>query len=328
MIITKTPVRISFLGGGTDYPEYFERHPGSTLGTAINRYAYINVTETHPIFDYKYRISYKQAEVVDKIDEIQHPSVKACLKFLDIKEHLEIHYQGDWPARTGLGSSSTFTIGLLNTLYAFLDKKVDNRQLAKDAIYVEREIIKERVGWQDQIWAAFGGMARIDFHGDQFTYKPIEISKERKTEFHERLLMFYTGITRFAHDILDEQIEETRKMSNDSALADMNDFVSEGVKILESGKIADFGPMLHENWKIKKSLSSKISNDERNDAYDKALKLGATGGKILGAGGGGFLLLFAQPENHKKIISALKPLTPMNFDFCDHGSKIIFNTNK
>ena len=163
MIITKTPIRISFLGGGTDYPEYFERYPGATLGTAINRFAYINIKETHPFFDYKYRVSYRKAEIVNTIDEIQHPSVKACLKFLNLKEHFEIHYQGDWPARTGLGSSSAFTVGLLNALYTFIGEKVDKRKLAKDAIYVEREIIKERVGWQDQVWAAYGGMGKMEF---------------------------------------------------------------------------------------------------------------------------------------------------------------------
>ena len=184
MIISKTPIRISFLGGGTDYPEYFQRHKGAVLGTAINKYSYLNVKETHEFFDYRYRISYRKSELVDKIDDIEHPSVKACLKYLKIKEHMEIHYQGDWPARTGLGSSSSFTVGLLNSLYALKNKFISKEQLAKDAIHVERNIIGERVGWQDQIWASFGGLAKIEMSDNHFEYQPITISEERKKEFH------------------------------------------------------------------------------------------------------------------------------------------------
>ena len=324
MIISKTPVRISFLGGGTDYPEYFERHPGAVLGTAINRHVYLNIKETHQFFDYKYRISYKKAEVVDTVEEIQHPSVRACLKYLDIKEHMEIYYQGDWPARTGLGSSSSFTVGLLNSLYAFKNKFISKEQLAKKAIHVERNIIGERVGWQDQIWASFGGLAKIEMNDNNFEYQPIMISEERKREFHSYMMLFFTGIKRYSQNILDEQIKKTNTKSNDEYLEEMYQLVQEGTKVLYEGKLEDFGRILHKNWELKKKLSSKITNPQIDEIYSTALKNGALGGKLLGAGGGGFLLIFAKPENHKKIQSALKSYQEVDFEFQERGSNILY----
>lgn len=327
MIISKTPIRISFLGGGTDYPEYFERCPGAVLGTAINKYAYINIQEAHPFFDYRYRVSYKEAEVVDTIEEIQHPSVKACLKYLNFKERMEIHYQGDWPARTGMGSSSSFTVGLLNALFAFKNNQLPKEHLSKEAIHVEREIIKERVGWQDQIWASFGGMAKIEFYKNDFNYVPLSISKRRKKEIQNHLLLFFTGVKRIANNILPEQIEKTKSKNNDEYLKEMYQLVQEGEEILTNGAVSEFGKVLHENWLIKKSLSSKISNGDIDDAYDVALRNGAIGGKLLGAGAGGFLLLFAAPQYHRKIIESLNNLTYVEFDFEPYGSRIIFNGN-
>lgn len=324
MIISRAPIRISFLGGGTDYPEYFSRHPGAVLGTAINKYSYINVQKTHPFFDYNYRISYSKSELVKSVDEIKHPSVKACLKFKEIKEHVEIHYQGDWPARTGLGSSSSFTVSLLTALYAFKNQLKSREKLAREAIYVEREVIRERVGWQDQIWASYGGMGKIEFFENNFSYRPLTISADRKKDFRRYFLLFFTGIKRFSHDVLEEQITKTKRYYNDGCLEEMYQLVQEGEKILYSGDLTDFGKIFHENWKIKKSLSSKVSNSDIDRAYEIARDNGAIGAKILGAGGGGFLLLFAEPQNHKRISTALKNMVPVDFDFEENGSHIIY----
>ena len=323
MIISKTPIRISLLGGGTDYPEYFSRHPGAVLGTAINKYAYIDIKRTHEFFDFNYRISYAKTELKNSIDEIEHPSVRACLKYMNVSEHLEILYQGDWPARTGMGSSSAFTVGLLKALHSFKHRMVSKEELARDAIYIEREINRERVGWQDQIWASFGGMAQIQFNGTNFEYNPITISIERKRQFRSHLLLFFTGIKRSAHEILAEQIERTKKSYNDKLLSQMKELVIAGAEALYSGNMIEFGHLLHENWKIKKSLSSKVTNPDINEAYETAQRYGALGGKILGAGGGGFFLIFAEPQCHENIRTALESMTPVNFDFEENGSSII-----
>lgn len=324
MIISKTPVRISFLGGGTDYPEYLERNPGIVLGTAINKYSYITVKQTNPFFDYNYRISYSVSELVDEVDQIKHPSVKACLRHLSMKEHFEIHYIGDLPARTGLGSSSSFTVGLLKALFAFKNIHVSKEEVAKHAIYIEREVIKENVGWQDQIWASFGGLARIDMTCDNFNYKPVCISAERKRLFKNHLLLFYTGAKRYANDILQEQIRKTTSGRNDDYLKDMYALAAEGEKILYDGNLSEFGRLLHENWKLKKGLSNEVTNGYINDLYDKAVKAGASGGKILGAGGGGFMLVYADPEKHDFIKNSLSKINSVDFDFDSEGTQIIY----
>jgi D-glycero-alpha-D-manno-heptose-7-phosphate kinase len=323
MIISKTPIRISFLGGGTDYPEYFLRYPGAVLGTTINKYAYIDIKRTHEFFDYNYRISYAKTELKNSIDEIEHPSVRTCLKYMNIREHLEILYQGDWPARTGMGSSSAFTVGLLKALYSFKHKMISKEELAQNAIYIEREIIREHVGWQDQIWASFGGMAQIQFNGTHFEYHPITISAEIKGQFRNHLLLLFTGTKRSAHEILAEQIERTKKSYNDKILSQMRELVTAGTDALYSGNLKEFGHLLHENWKLKKSLSSKVTNPDIDDAYETAQHYGALGGKILGAGGGGFFLIFAKPQCHENIRMALKAMTPVNFNFEECGSSII-----
>lgn len=328
MIISKTPVRISFLGGGTDYPEYFHYHPGAVIGTAINKYCIITLKKTNKFFDYKYRISYSTSELVNEIKDIQHPAVKACLSYLKVKEPLEIYYVGDLPARTGLGSSSAFTVGLINAIYAFHNKYISPQRLADEAIYVERDVIKERVGWQDQIWSAYGGMAKIEFNGNGYKYNPIALSQATKDTLNSYMLIYYTGIQRSANDTLGEQIENTKKKLIDSYLENMFQLVEEGVLKLYNNDFIGFGKLLHENWQLKKKCSSVVSSDFIDEIYTKAIKSGAIGGKLLGAGAGGYLLLYADPAKHFEIDKALSPLKRVDFKFCNHGSQIIYLNNE
>jgi len=324
MIISKTPIRISFLGGGTDYQEYFKHNHGSVLGVSIDKYSYLNIKETHRFHDYNYRISYSKSELADNIEAIEHPSVKACLKFMEIKEHFEIHYMGDWPARTGLGSSSSFTVGLLHALHSFKNENISKAALAEEAIHVEKNIIGENVGWQDQVWAAYGGLATIQFSGDNFSYQPLCLSNERIKELKSHLLLAFTGIKRFASNLLEEQINKTINNTNDAYLKELDNLVDEGAEILYKGEISAFGELLDRNWQLKKQLSTKVSNTEIDKMYETALQNGASGGKILGAGGGGFVLLFAKPSFHRQIMKSLSNYKFVEFDFDFNGSQIIY----
>jgi len=324
MIISRTPVRISFFGGGTDYPEHFQKHGGSVLVTTIDKYYYLTVNKLSPFFDYNIRVSYSKLELVKTVDEIKHPSVRECLKFLNISKGVEIHCVGDLPARTGLGSSSSFTVGLLNALYAFRREMVNTRQLAEEAVIIERERIKERVGLQDQYVSAYGGFLYLRFHGkNKVDVHPVPISSQRLRMLNERLMLFYTGIRRSAHEILKEQIEKTEV--NASKLMTLNSFVKSGIDILcNNKKLSQFGELLHEGWLIKQNLSTAITNEEINRNYEIARKAGATGGKLLGAGGGGFLLLYVEPEYQNKVREALGHLKEAVFSFENEGSRIIF----
>ncbi len=325
MIITKTPVRISFLGGGTDYPEYFEKHEGSVLVTTIDKYSYLSVKPLNDFFDYNIRISYTKTELVNNVEEIAHPSVRECLKFLKIYKGIEINYVGDLPARTGLGSSSSFTVGLLHALHAFKGEMVSKQQLAEEAVIIEREMIKERIGLQDQYASAFGGLLLLKFFGrNQVDVCPIAICPERRKMFNERLMLFYTGISRTAHEILKEQIEKTE--DNHSKLIALNALVERGIKILcnNDKNLSEFGELLDEGWRIKKQLSVKISNEEIDRNYNLAKKVGAVGGKLLGAGGGGFLLLYVEQDKKNKVRRALSNLKEVEFRFENEGSRIIF----
>ncbi len=329
IVITQTPVRVSFLGGGTDYSEFFDsnKNGGQTLVTAINKFSYIKVSSLHDFFDYKYKVSYNKIEMVNSIEKIDHPSVKECLKFTDIQTPLEIHYMGDLPARTGLGSSSSFTVGLLNALHAYHGKFSNPKLLADEANEIEHNWIKERVGYQDQVIAAYGGFKHLIFNSiNDIKVNTVTISSDRLKEFRSYLLIFYTGLTRTAHGILKEQIEKTKLGNNDSILNEMRILVDEAIDVLySSNPLDDFGKILHESWKLKQDLSDAISNQKINETYNKALEAGATGGKLLGAGGGGFLLLFASPEKHENIRQKLTYIRELNFEFESSGTKIIFS---
>lgn len=326
MIITKTPLRTSFLGGGTDYPEYFREHGGQTLGAAIDKYSYIFVNPMAELFDYNIRLSYSRMELVNETREIQHPSVKACLEFLKIDRNVEIHYIGDLPARTGLGSSSSFTVGLLHALHALKGEMVSKQQLAEEAVYVEQQIIKERVGVQDQYTCAHGGLVNLRFSRDgNIQTCPVPLLKERTQDFQDHLMLFYTGIVRFAHEVLDEQIERTKQGSITKDLSHLSDLVDEGLQVLSSEEpINVFGELLHNAWETKRKLSNKISNPEIDGFYEQARNAGAVGGKLLGAGGGGFLLFVVPPEKRESVKRELSGIKEVPISFDNTGSSLLF----
>ncbi len=328
MIISRTPFRISFFGGGTDYPAWYRENGGSVISTTIDKYCYVSCRYLPPFFDYKHRIVYSKHETVGDIDEIVHPSVREVFRFNDIKKGLEIHHDGDLPSRTGLGSSSSFTVGLLNVLYALKGKMISKEQLALDAIHVEQKMIKENVGVQDQIAASFGGFNKIDFEqnvslDDSFDIKTMIINNDKLQNFQNNIMLCFTGFTRRASDFAAEQIRNTSR--NQSALSSMYHLVDDAVSILTSGNtdISEFGKLLHESWMLKRSLTDNISNPYINDMYNAARSAGASGGKLLGAGGGGFMILFAEPGLHQLIKEKLKDFLFVPFSFEKTGSQII-----
>lgn len=325
MIITRTPFRISFFGGGTDYPVYYEKYGGAVLSTTINKYCFITCRYLPPFFEHKYLVRYSKREVPQTIDEIQHPSVRECLKFLGINKGIDLVHTGDIPAMSGIGSSSAFTVGLLNTLYALQGKMVTKRKLAFDAIHVEQNLIGEHVGSQDQVAAAFGGFNKIEFGGSEDIYvKPVTIEEKKLKCLQDRILFYFTGFSRFASDIADEQIEKTSQ--NLKELHAMKEMVDEAISILDAGeeRLDDFGRLLHEAWQLKKTLSAKISNGQIDHIYDTALRAGALGGKVCGAGGGGFILLFVPPDKIERVKKALKDFLLVPFRFENLGSHVIF----
>ncbi len=323
MIISRTPFRISFFGGGTDYPVWYRENGGAVLATTIDKYCYITCRYLPPFFEHKSRIIYSQMEHVLDIDEIRHPSVRETLKFLGITEGMEIHHDADLPARTGLGSSSSFTVGLLHALYALKGMMPNKMQLALDAIHIEQERIKENVGSQDQTLAAFGGFNRIDFSGkNNIQVRPITLNHQRLELLQNHLMLLFTGFSRTASEIAAEQIKNTAKRKNE--LNAMLQMVDEAINILKSNDLAEFGKLLHESWQLKRSLTDKISTPEIDDIYATARSAGAIGGKLLGAGGGGFLLLFAEPEIQPKIKAKLNRFLHVPFRFENLGSQIIF----
>ncbi|MHB1606638.1 MAG: GHMP family kinase ATP-binding protein [Leptospirales bacterium] len=324
MIITRTPFRISFFGGGTDYPTWFQEHGGQVLATTIDKYCYINCRYLPPFFEHKHRIVYSRIENVKKIEEIDHPAIKGVLTWLNWEKGLEIHHDGDLPARSGLGSSSSFTVGLINTLYALRGERISKKDLSRKAIHVEQDIIKEHVGSQDQISAAYGGFNRIEFHknGD-FSVEPVVIGHNRLEELQSHLMLFFTGISRNAPEIAKSKIDNFRDRI--SELKTMDKMVTEGQSILLSPTtpISEFGALLHESWMLKRSLSDKVSNTVVDQVYETARKNGALGGKILGAGGGGFFLIFAPPALHPKIRESLKDLVYVPIRFESGGSQVV-----
>lgn len=324
MIISKTPFRISFFGGGTDYPAWYKKNEGAVLSTTIDKYCYISIRYLPPFFEHKYQIVYSLIERVKNIDEIRHPSVKALLKLFKIGKGVEIHHDGDLPARSGIGSSSAFTVGMLNALYALKGSIVSKKELAKQAICVERDILKENVGSQDQVAVAYGGFNKIIFHNDNdFRVEPITLHKKRIIQLQNHLMLVFTGRSRFATKIATEQIKNTS--DNKKELVTMRHMVDGAIDILNSNRdITAFGRLLHENWQLKKKLSKKISNSAIDNLYERALRKGAIGGKLLGAGGGGFMLLFVPPGKRKEVKEELRRLLEVKFSFEFDGSQIIY----
>lgn len=327
MVITQTPVRISFLGGGTDYPDYYLHHGGgATLAASINQYTIITVHPLTRFVDYDLSIHYSTVENVKSLAEVKHPSARECLRFLGIERGVEIHYVTNLPARTGLGSSSSATVGLLHALHAFQHKMATREQLAAEAVHVEQKLIKERVGSQDQYACALGALRHYEFMPDgTVRATPVIVAPERLQALNDRLLLFYTGVQRHAHDILEEQIERTVSGQNTRQLDRMKSLVGQGVEVLTGNHdLSQFGELLHCGWLLKRGLSSKIASAGIDETYARARKAGAIGGKLLGAGGGGFLLLYAEPEDHHQIYKALPEYRSVRFSFENLGSQTIF----
>ncbi|MHB8621952.1 MAG: GHMP family kinase ATP-binding protein [Sulfuricaulis sp.] len=324
MIISRTPFRISFFGGGTDYPAWYRQNGGVVLATTIDKYCYISCRYLPPFFEHKYRIVYSKIENVKTISEIEHPAAKSVLDYMKCDRGVEIHHDGDLPARSGLGSSSSFTVGLLNALAALQGKHISKENVADQAIHIEQDIIKENVGSQDQISAAYGGFNRIEFKTDDtFDVRPVILPKERIQMLEGHLMLFFTGFSRFASDIAKSKIENFGQKNTE--LNKMQNMVEEALDLLQGPEntFENFGKLLDESWKYKRTLSNKVSTPAIDLIYEAAIKAGASGGKILGAGGGGFMLLFVKPERQKKVREVLKDLIYVPFSFENSGSRIV-----
>jgi len=324
MIISRTPFRISFFGGGTDYPVWYNKNQGAVLSTTINKYCYITIRYLPPFFSHKHRIVYSKIEAVKNIKDILHPAVKETLRFLNIDKGIEIHHDGDLPAKTGMGSSSAFTVGLLHAIYALKGFMISKDQLAREAIHVERDLLKENVGAQDQIATSYGGFNKISFNGnDKFKVEPVILTGNRMAQLENHLMLYFTGFSRIASKVAKDQIGNTPQRAKELTL--MYQMVDEAIDILKSKRnILEFGKLLNESWQIKKTLSNKISNSEIDKIYKKGLEAGAIGGKLLGAGGGGFMIFFVPPKNQPQVRKVLKGLLEVPFNFESEGSQIIY----
>ena len=324
MIISRTPFRISFFGGGTDYPAWYRNSGGEVLATTINKYCYLTCRYLPPFFEHRIRLVYSKIENCKTVDEIRHPVVQELLRLLDIDRGVEIHHDGDLPARSGMGSSSAFTVGLLHALYALKGEMRTKHQLAMESIHVEQELLTETVGSQDQVQAAYGGLNHVTFQADgEIVVKPLTSTRDRLKELGSHLMLFYTGIKRTAADVASTYVDDIE--ARGPQLVSMGEMVRESISILNSDRdIIDFGKLLHEGWRAKRSLSASVSNSHVDDLYDQAISAGAIGGKLTGAGGGGFLLLFVPPSRRKHVKDKLKKLLHVPFKFEFDGSRIIF----
>lgn len=325
MVIVKTPLRVSFFGGGTDYAVWFRERGGAVLATSIDKYIYTQCRILPPFHDHKHRIIYSKIEDVLTIDQIVHPAVREIFRFMSVQEGIELHHSSDLPARSGMGSSSCFTVGLLHAIYALRNQKASHEKLAKEAIYVEQELIKENVGCQDQVMASFGGFNHVKFNQDgSFAVSPIKIKESRLLDLQNHLMLFYTGIQRVASNVASEQIKNTPNRTDE--LMAMQQMVQAGVEILTgNSSLDDFGRLLHESWQLKRKLSSKISNPKIDEIYSMGMEAGAIGGKLLGAGNGGFVLLYVPPEKQAQVSMYLKNVLPVKFSFENQGSQLIFS---
>lgn len=321
MIISRTPYRMSFFGGGTDYNPYFEKYGGSVISVTINKYCYVTLRHLPPFFGHKYQIKWSCVESVNRIEDIKHPSVRACLQYIG-EDNISITHDGDLPARSGLGSSSSFTVGMLNALHALNGNYASPEQLAREAIHVEQDILHENVGVQDQVAAAYGGFNRIYFSRDGIDVRPIIISQKRKHMLDNNIMLFFTGLQRTASEIAQEQVDNIEKKIID--LNRIQDLTEEAAQILQSDKsLNEFGLLLDEMWWIKRGLSSKISNERIDNIYERAKKAGAVGGKLMGAGGGGFIFFYVEKEAQEFVKRSLNELLYVPFEFENGGSKIV-----
>jgi D-glycero-alpha-D-manno-heptose-7-phosphate kinase len=323
MIISQTPFRISFFGGGTDYPAWYRKYGGSVLSTTIDKYCFISCRRLPPFFEHKHRVVYSVVERVKEIEEIQHPAVREVMRYMNVKDGLEIHHDGDLPARSGVGSSSSFTVGLLNTLFALRGQVISKRELAQLAIHLEQNVIQETVGSQDQIAVAVGGLNKIDFHqDDSFNVTPLILHPERKQEFESSLLLYFTGLSRLAPEVAQSKVANLEKMAGE--LRAMRRMVDEAIDILQDRKtpIEELGKLMHESWMLKRQLSDKVTNPRIDEIYNTAIAAGATGGKLIGAGGGGFILLCVRPGEKDQVREKLRPLLEVSFRFENQGSRI------
>ena len=324
MIITKTPFRMSFFGGGTDMPDYFKNKKGAVISTTFDKYCYVTARHLPPFFDYTTELVYSKIERISKLDDMVHPLVRNTMKYLDMHE-LRINYESDLPARSGLGTSSSFAVGMLNAFYSLKGKFASKERLAKDAIYIEREMCMEHGGWQDQIAASYGGFNRIDFNGDDFSVKPILISPDRKKELNDNLLLFFTGFTRFSSDV---QKSNESKEDKEKILDQMYKLVDEAEQILidESISLDEFGKLLDKTWKLKRQTGNNVSTDSIDGLYNRAINAGALGGKLLGAGAGGFLLFYVPKDKQEALKKEFRDLLYVPFKFEDGGTKVIYYT--
>lgn len=325
MIITKTPFRMSFFGGGTDMEEFFREHNGAVLSTTFDKYCYVNVRHLPRFFDYSTELTYSRSERVSCVDDIQHPAIRNAMKMLDMHE-IRLIYEADLPARSGLGTSSSFAVGMLNAFYALKGKYADKKMLADEAIYLERVLCNEAGGWQDQIAASFGGFNRINFNASGYEVLPIIISPERKKQLNKNLMMFFTGFTRFSSDV--QKVNGLVKKDKIAQLKEMCNLVDEAERILidRERDLDDFGRLLDVTWKLKRQTGAAVSTSKIDDLYNKGMSAGAIGGKLLGAGGGGFLLFYVQPDKQDTVRAAMKELMYIPFEFENEGTRVIHYT--
>lgn len=326
MIITKTPFRMSFFGGGTDMEDYFKENGGAVLSTTFDKYCYVNVRHLPKFFDYNTELSYSKIERVTNVEDIQHPAIREAMKMLDMHE-IRLTYEADLPARSGLGTSSSFAVGMLNAFYALKGKYADKKKLADEAIYLERVLCNEAGGWQDQVAASFGGFNRINFGPDGYEVLPLIISPERKKRLNDNLMMFFTGFTRFSSDV-QKANSATSPDDKKMMLKKMKNLVDEAEAILVNDEkdLDDFGRLLDTTWKLKRQTGGSVSTNSIDALYDKGIKAGALGGKLLGAGGGGFLVFYVQPDKQDSVKKAMSDLMYIPFEFENGGTQVIHYT--
>lgn len=322
MIITKTPFRMSFFGGGTDMESFFREHGGAVLSTTFDKYCYVNVRHLPQFFDYSTELSYSKIERVTNVDDIQHPAIRNAMKMLDMHE-IRLTYEADLPARSGLGTSSSFAVGMLSAFYALKGKYADKKKLADAAIYLERSLCQEAGGWQDQIAASFGGFNRINFNKEGYEVLPVIISPERKRQLNKNLMMFFTGFTRFSSDV--QKANACGRQDKTAQLKEMLSLVDDAENILtdKNTDLDEFGRMLDDTWRLKRKTGTAVSTDNIDTLYERGKKAGALGGKLLGAGGGGFLVFYVQPKYQESVRRVMKELMYIPFEFEDSGTRVI-----
>ncbi len=325
MIITKTPFRMSFFGGGTDMQDFFNEYGGAVLSTTFDKYCYVNVRHLPRFFDYNTELTYSVTERVSNVDDIEHPAIRNAMKMLDMHE-IRLTYEADLPARSGLGTSSSFAVGMLNAFYALKGKYADKKRLADEAIYLERVMCKEAGGWQDQIAASFGGFNRINFNSDGYEVLPLIIAPDRKRQLNSNLMMFFTGFTRFSSDV--QKANAVGKEDKTAQLKEMLSLVDDAERVLtdKESDLDDFGRLLDHTWRLKRQTGAAVSTDSIDGLYAKGLEAGALGGKLLGAGGGGFLVFYVQPEYQESVRNAMQDLLYIPFEFETGGTRVIHYT--